>query len=370
VKKAVPRPLEAVCLKAMTLQPNDRYATALDLANDVERWLADEPVTAYREPWIARAERWLRRRRTLVTGVGVAALLLVLGGGAAVFWYQQQQAEHARGLGETEKGLELAAQEATTLLDRGLKEMQNPQLWQTTLAAAQTAAQQAETFLAHEPQLQEGTLGEWVRQLRARLDAEKKDCKLVHEFEGVLFKLSQFNRGYSGVEGYQDMRAALARWGLPPGGGPVERARDLIQQRPREMQHQLAAILQSCFFWIPTREKEQKEWLEAVLAAADADPWRQRVREAMSTQDLQRLEHLVSEVDVAKQPAALLTTVYRSPLLRRSKCSCTTTRPARPFSPSSSRVRMPPNSKARRRAVCGSRPSPGCATTSRTTPSN
>jgi hypothetical protein len=42
----VPRPLEAICLKAMALQPQDRYETALDLADDVERWLADEPVTA------------------------------------------------------------------------------------------------------------------------------------------------------------------------------------------------------------------------------------------------------------------------------------------------------------------------------------
>ena len=47
---AVPRPLDAICRKAMALRPDDRYASALDLAADVERWLADEPVSAEREP--------------------------------------------------------------------------------------------------------------------------------------------------------------------------------------------------------------------------------------------------------------------------------------------------------------------------------
>jgi hypothetical protein len=88
-----------MCLKAMALRPEERYATALELAADVEHWLADEPVSAYREPWRTRAGRWVRRQRTLVSSVGVAMLLLVLGSGAAAFWYQQQEAEYALRLG-------------------------------------------------------------------------------------------------------------------------------------------------------------------------------------------------------------------------------------------------------------------------------
>ena len=44
-------PLEAVCLKAMAKDPDGRYATAAELAADVQHWLADEPVSAWREPW-------------------------------------------------------------------------------------------------------------------------------------------------------------------------------------------------------------------------------------------------------------------------------------------------------------------------------
>src|SRR6185437_5357878 len=66
--------LEAVCLKAMALKPGDRYPAPRALADDVERWMADEPVTAWREPFGRRLRRWARRNRTIVTAA--AALLL------------------------------------------------------------------------------------------------------------------------------------------------------------------------------------------------------------------------------------------------------------------------------------------------------
>jgi serine/threonine-protein kinase len=75
VKPGVPRSLEAVCLKAMAREPQKRYAGALELAAEVERWLADEPVRAYREPLATRLGRWMRQRRALVTSI--AAVLLV-----------------------------------------------------------------------------------------------------------------------------------------------------------------------------------------------------------------------------------------------------------------------------------------------------
>src|SRR5207244_3938245 len=61
-------------LKAMALRSEDRYGSVQALADDVEHWLADEPVSAYWEPWPARAARWARHHRTLVAG---SAVLLV-----------------------------------------------------------------------------------------------------------------------------------------------------------------------------------------------------------------------------------------------------------------------------------------------------
>ena len=39
----------------MATKPEDRYASAAALADDIERWMADEPVTAWREPLVAAA---------------------------------------------------------------------------------------------------------------------------------------------------------------------------------------------------------------------------------------------------------------------------------------------------------------------------
>ena len=47
---AIDRALEAVCLKAMATKPEDRYGSCRALADDIERWMADEPVTAWTEP--------------------------------------------------------------------------------------------------------------------------------------------------------------------------------------------------------------------------------------------------------------------------------------------------------------------------------
>jgi serine/threonine protein kinase len=63
VNERVPRPLEAICLKAMSLRPEDRYPSARALSEDIERWLADEPISAYRESWLRRVWRYLRHTR-------------------------------------------------------------------------------------------------------------------------------------------------------------------------------------------------------------------------------------------------------------------------------------------------------------------
>ncbi|MBI1831795.1 MAG: protein kinase [Planctomycetes bacterium] len=69
--------LEAICLKAMALKPEDRYASPSAMVDDLKNWLADEPVGAYPEPWTAQARRWLGKHQTLVTGC-VAAVVVGL----------------------------------------------------------------------------------------------------------------------------------------------------------------------------------------------------------------------------------------------------------------------------------------------------
>jgi serine/threonine-protein kinase len=76
---AVSAALEAVCLKALAKKRAERYASAKELAGEVQRFLAGEPVTAYREPLTVRAGRWVKRHRVLVSSAAAAGLVALVG---------------------------------------------------------------------------------------------------------------------------------------------------------------------------------------------------------------------------------------------------------------------------------------------------
>src|SRR5207247_1650170 len=72
MNKAIPAELETIVLKAMEKNPADRYATAQELADDLERFLKDEPIRAKRPTLWQRAGKWARRHRPVVASAIVA----------------------------------------------------------------------------------------------------------------------------------------------------------------------------------------------------------------------------------------------------------------------------------------------------------
>ncbi len=87
VNHRVPAALEAIVMKAMALRSADRYPSAQALGQDISRWLADEPVSALREPLRERARRWMRRHRPAVAAIA-AALIAATAGLTAVLVVQ------------------------------------------------------------------------------------------------------------------------------------------------------------------------------------------------------------------------------------------------------------------------------------------
>jgi len=96
VKRGVSHAIESVCLKAMARDPVDRYETPLELARDVEHYLADLPVSSYREPLPRRLARWARRHRTLAQIATAALVLLVLTAGTAAVLLKQMAGQEYR----------------------------------------------------------------------------------------------------------------------------------------------------------------------------------------------------------------------------------------------------------------------------------
>ena len=116
---AAPRPLDAVCRKALAERPEDRYPSADALRADVERWVAGERVSAYPEPAWERAGRWARRHRRPVAAAAVGLVLAVAGLAAGLVRAERERAEADRQRGVAEDALAAEAESFRLALQAG-----------------------------------------------------------------------------------------------------------------------------------------------------------------------------------------------------------------------------------------------------------
>ncbi|MEM7454682.1 MAG: serine/threonine-protein kinase [Planctomycetota bacterium] len=79
VDPEVPPALSAIAMKAMSKKAGARYESAKALASDIESWLADEPVSAYADPWTQKLRRWLRRHPAIASGTLATVALTLIG---------------------------------------------------------------------------------------------------------------------------------------------------------------------------------------------------------------------------------------------------------------------------------------------------
>jgi tetratricopeptide (TPR) repeat protein/tRNA A-37 threonylcarbamoyl transferase component Bud32 len=298
---AIDRPLEAVCQKAMALKPEDRYSSCRAVAEDIERWMADEPVSAWREPVSRRARRWARRHRPAVTGAAVALSIGLIGLAAgAAFYLQQRRAQVSR--------LELALREVNLLRGQAQADSEgDPVKWNAALQAVKRAEDLLGPLIDLATQRRVRELGD---QVAAATQAAERDAQLLREVVDIRSSEADDPDGSASDAAYA--RAFRdAEIDLDKLGPAVAGAR--IRSRPSGVVLALAAVLDD---WAAQRRKARPKdvagWnrLVAAVRAVDPEPTRDRLRGLWSASDRkaqrQPLLQLARNADPrAWQPASL-----------------------------------------------------------------
>jgi tetratricopeptide (TPR) repeat protein/tRNA A-37 threonylcarbamoyl transferase component Bud32 len=264
-KAAVAPALEAVCLKAMARKPEDRYGTALELASEVEHWLADEPVAAYPEPWTIRARRWVKRRRTLVAGLAALVLATLLLGGGGWLWLVQKRAETRQEVNELLQEAALLWEQAKAAPPGDLSK------WTAALAAAK----RAEGRLAGDQGDEE--LQRRVDTMVAELEQEAKDRRMLARLENIRLEQPEVrNDSYFFYSEGTDLAFAQAFRDYGIDVERLEPGEAAARIRARPIKEQLAAALDD---WASVKRRGKgRKRLFAIAQAADTDEWRNKLR--------------------------------------------------------------------------------------------
>jgi serine/threonine protein kinase/WD40 repeat protein len=142
VNPAIPAELETIVLKAMEKNPADRYATAQSLADDLRRYLEDQPIRARRPSSLHRVRKWARRHPGVAWMAIVLLVVLAMGSAVSTVIVAQQlhRAEQAEEDRRAERDRALRAEgEATTNLRnaQAAEREKTEELLQAKLAQAQ-----------------------------------------------------------------------------------------------------------------------------------------------------------------------------------------------------------------------------------------
>ncbi len=323
----MPPALEGVCLKAMAHRPHDRYASPGELGEELERWLADEPVAAWPEPWTVRTGRWMRHHKAAVSGAAAALVVSLAALTAGLFWYQDEQnrratesvlreqdAERKKAVAEADvrralDQAEAARQELYRTLTRpgGVFELLNrPENWQAKINLAEAPLERARALAKSGADL-EPKLGEQADALQTELRRDDEDRRLAVHLEKIrMNKAAVVGGKFDHASADRDYRNAFAGIGVSILEGETEAPAARI--RTSHIKEQLVAALDDWAFLAFRLGKEglAEKILTAARHAAPDPAWGDRLRQIKLWSDRKTLTGLVKDAHPASMSPQML----------------------------------------------------------------
>jgi serine/threonine protein kinase len=291
--------LDWIVMKALEKDRNRRYETASGLALDLLRFLHDEPVAACPPSVGYRLGKFARRnKRTLVTAalfgvllIGAIGAVASIGGWALRDRSAQQAAATQRiALDRAERSAALGREIEAALGEVALAYSHD------RLAAATASQKHAASLWAS---------GSSDPQLKQRIDEWRADLRLAQRLDEIRLeqaavKDNHFDRG-AGDPAYSE---AFQQYGLDFDRDSPQALAERIRSAP--IRDRLIPALDE---WLDCRlvmDVPGADKLVAIAALADADPWRNRLRQATLKREPKTLLALAQDAEVLDHPATSL----------------------------------------------------------------
>jgi len=162
----VPRDLETICLKALEKDPDRRYASAGEMAEDLQAFLYGEPISAVPIGALTRTVRFMRRKRQTVGSVLLAVALLA----ASVWGYRQYEA-----LRQQSEQIESTRKQAEGVVDAFAEQRRIDETFaEEKKAIDQEFNRRLQAAIANQDLAEVGVIQDWYANAKAELDERRR----------------------------------------------------------------------------------------------------------------------------------------------------------------------------------------------------
>lgn len=282
----IPADLETILLKMLEKDASSRYASAAELAEDLRRFLKNQPISARRPSFGRRIVKWSQRHRSLVTAIALAALAAVAGMGAIGGWWAREEAAQRH----------LANRTATAAL-AAVGDYQRAGKWVEALSELR--------------QTEKAVAGRALdASIERQMTKQLTDTQMVVRLQDVRLLAATLAEGeFDFAAANTAYETAFQDYGIPIAKLSPAAAAELVERC--KISGELADALTN---WSVVRKRlrtsHESEWrsLLEIARKADPDPWRNRLRRILeaTTTEHTDLIAISNDAPLGEQPPSAL----------------------------------------------------------------